>query len=357
MRALVLLASVLVSAAPPAAGAQSVLERSPNLHGVWTLPGGHAAFVFAHRFEFLNGGDELYNVPTLTLAFGLPLGLTAGLDYSSYSEVVPDRFLGNETQYWLKRRVPVGGLAEVAALVAYNTAAESWDGAVDVRRGVGPVTLFGELRGFSDRFGMGEPGAAAAVGAGVRLTPYLGLTADVGRVLGADSVPSTWSAGMAVAIPGTPHTFSLQATNGGAITLQGASREKVAGAPDQLRYGFVFTVPLGTGSRWARIFRPGPPAEAQPEPGSAATDTAAVRVEMKMVAFAPGEVRIRAGQSVAWVNRDPIEHTATADDGSWGSRLLKEGEIYVRRFDTPGRYPYHCTPHPQMRGVVIVEGA
>ena len=55
------------------------------------------------------------------------------------------------------------------------------------------------------------------------------------------------------------------------------------------------------------------------------------------------------------MNLDPIEHTATADDGSWGSPLLKEGERYVRRFEQPGRYPYHCTPHPQMQGVVIVE--
>lgn len=343
-------------ATPAPAGAQSVLERSPNIHGVWTIASGTAAFVFAHRFEFFEGGDELFNVPTLTAAVGLPLGVTLGLDYSSYSEVVPARYTGNETQYWLKRRVPAGGVADVAALVAYNTAARSWDGAVNVGRRLGPIDLYGEARGFSDRFGLGEPGVAGAIGAGIRLTPYLGLTADIGRVLDEDSIPSTWSAAVAVVIPGSPHTFSIQATNGGAITLQGASREKVAGRDGRTRYGFVFTVPLGTASRWARIFRPDPPAARPTDPAAAASDTAAATVEMRLVAFTPGEVRIRAGQSVEWVNRDPIEHTATANDGSWGSEPLKEGERYVRRFDTPGRYPYHCTPHPQMQGVVIVEG-
>lgn len=353
-----LLGAALLLAAPPPASPQSVMERSPNLHGVWTLPRWDAAFVFAHRFEFLNGGDELFNIPTLTLALGLPLGLTAGLDFSSLSEVVPERLAGNETQYWLKRGIPAGGLADVAALVAYNSAAGSWDGALDVRRPIGPLALFGELRGFSDRFGSGEAGYAGAIGAGVRLTDHLAVTGDVARVLDTDSFPSAWSTAVAISIPGTPHTFSLQATNGGAITLQGASRKKVIGAADRTRWGFVFTVPL-TGSRWSRIFRPGPPAAAPrpPAPGAdvARPDSAAVRVEMKLIAFAPAEIRIRAGQSVEWVNLDPVEHTATADDGSWGSELLKEGERYVRRFDTPGRYTYHCIPHPQMQGVVIVE--
>lgn len=354
-----LLSALLMSATAAPSPAQSLLERSPNLHGVWTLPSGTGAFVFAHRFEFFRGGDELFNVPTLTAAVGLPLGLTVGLDYSSYSEAIPARLTGNETQYWLKRALPLGALGEVAALFAYNSAARSWDGAIDLRHELGfarllgdlpRVALFGELRGFSDRFGRGEPGVAGGIGATLRITEYLGLTADLGRVLDEDSIPSTWSTAVAVAIPGTPHTFSLQATNGGAITLQGASREKVAGREGRTRYGFVFTVPLGTGSRWGRIFT-GPPAA----PASAQSDTSVVRVEMKLVSYTPAEIRIRAGQSVEWINLDPIEHTATADDDSWGSELLDEGERYVRRFDTPGRYAYHCTPHPQMQGVVIVK--
>lgn len=347
--------ALLVWASPMPA--QSVLERSPNIHGVWTLPAGTAAFVFAHRFEFIDGGDELFNIPTLTLAVGGPLGVTAGLDYSSYSEVVPGRLTGNETQYWLKRSVISGDAGEVAALVAYNSAAESWDGAIDVRGQFRRLALFGELRGFSDRFGGGDPGLAGAIGAGVQLTDYLGLTGDIGGVLDEDSVPEAWSGAVAIAIPGTPHTFSLQATNSGAITLQGSSREKVVGRPGTTRYGFVFTVPLGGASRWARIFRQGdPPAPPVRAPAAQPADSSVVTVEMKMVAFTPGEVRIRAGETVRWVSRDPIEHTVTADDRRWGSELLKEGESYTRRFDEPGRYPYHCMPHPQMRGVVIVEG-
>ena len=46
----------------------------------------------------------------------------------------------------------------------------------------------------------------------------------------------------------------------------------------------------------------------------------------------------------------------TADDGSWGSELIQEGGRYSRVFETPGRYPYHCVPHPMMKGTVVVEG-
>lgn len=332
--------------------AQSVLERTPNLHGVWTLDAGSAAFVFAHRFELISGGDELFNVPTLSLALGLPLGFTAGLDYSSFSEIVESNRAGNEAQYWVKRRFGLSPSAAVAGLLGYNSAARSIDAAVTGRQSVGPFSLSGELRGFSDLFGTGTAAGAGAVGLGVRLTPYLGVNADIGRVLTQNSFPSVWSAAVAVAIPGTPHTFSLQATNGGAITMQGAVREKVLGA-EEVRYGFVFTVPLGTGSQWSRIVRP--PAAAATAAVAERPDSVAARVEIRMIAFGPNEVRIKPGQSVEWVNRDPVVHTATANDRSWSSELLQEGQRYVRRFDRPGRYPYHCVPHPQMTGVVIVE--
>lgn len=347
MRALtVVLLSLLAARALPA---QSYLERSPGVAGTWTVEGGEAVFAFAHRFELLNGGDELINFPTLTLAAGLPLGLTAGLDYTSNSEAVRGKESGNETQYWLKRALPPGRWVSLAGLVGYNTAAESVDGALSARGALGPVALLGELRAFSRRFGEDEPGLAGAVGAVVRLTPYLGLSGDVARGLYEDAPPATWSAGLAMAIPGSPHTMSLHATDGGALTLHGASRQKTVGVTD-LRWGFTFTAPLGSASRWGRIFRPAPP-EAPPAP----SDSVAARVELRQVAYTPRVVRIRAGESVEWTNRDPVVHTVTAKDQAWGSGMMQEGERFVRRFDTPGEYPYFCLPHPQMTGVVVVE--
>lgn len=249
----------------PALAAQSVLERSPNLYGVWTLRPWNGAFVFLHRFELQDGGDELINIPTMTLALGLPLGLTSGMDLSTNSEVV-GRQGGNETELWLKRAVRPTGTTTLAGIVGYNTAAGSADAALSARQDAGRLALFAEGRAFSDLLGSGEGGAAAALGAAVRLTPYLALTADATRILSPDSFDTAWSAGVAVGLPGTPHTLSLQATNAGSLTLHGASRER-PGAFSDVRYGFAFTAPL-TPARWGRIFRPqppDPPAEASPD--------------------------------------------------------------------------------------------
>lgn len=68
-------------------------------------------------------------------------------------------------------------------------------------------------------------------------------------------------------------------------------------------------------------------------------------------------VTIYAGQTVAWTNEDSVNHTATADDNSWGTGTIKPGGSFVRRFDEPGTYTYFCSYHPEMTGTIIVEEA
>ena len=340
--------ALLLLAPTGAARAQSVLERTPNVQGAWTLAPGAPLFVFSHRFEVLSGGDELINIPTLTAAVGLPHRITAGLSYTSNSEVNPDKLAGNEVEYWLKAPLLDRTRGAAAAILAYNSASGGVDGAVSGRGRLGAVGLVGEIRAFSDAFGSGEAELGYTAGAMVHLTPFLALQGDLGSST-APSSDAVWSAGVAIAIPGTPHSFSLHATNAGATTLEGLSQRKVIG-PKDVRYGFTFTVPLGSGRQWGRVFRRGAPAAAVAAPTG---DT--VVAEMRQVAFEPREIRVRAGQTVVWINRDPTEHTVNGDDGRWKSDLLPEGSRFARRFDTPGRYPYHCLPHPQMSGVVVVE--
>jgi len=90
--------------------------------------------------------------------------------------------------------------------------------------------------------------------------------------------------------------------------------------------------------------------------GSPAPDAAAV-IHLKNDAFTPATVTVRAGESVAFVNDDDDAHTATADDGSWDSEGLSRGERWVHAFAKPGRYAYHCTVHPFMKGTIVVRSA
>lgn len=350
LRAVVGLSLCLVARAdsPAPLAAQSTLGRSPNIRGAWTLAPGQGAFGFTHRFEIISGGDEIINLPTFSLGFGLPRRLALGFDFTTNSEIVPERLGGNEAQFWLGAPLWRSKRLGAEALLAYNTAASGIDGSLTARVTAGPLSLLAEARGFQDVLGTGESGGAGALGAVLRLTPYLELSADAGRMLVPDTLSTIWSAGVAMAIPGSPHTLSLQATNGGAVTLQGASRPKVIGS-QKVRYGFVFTLPLGSRRQWGRIFQ----GDSATTVIAASGDTA--RVELRLIALTPREIRVRAGQAVEWINRDPLTHTVTSDAQVWDSGELKEGQRFVHVFTRPGRYLYHCNPHPQMTGVVIVE--
>ena len=59
---------------------------------------------------------------------------------------------------------------------------------------------------------------------------------------------------------------------------------------------------------------------------------------------------------MTWTNEGPSPHTTTADDGSWDSGELQQGEDFSFTFDKPGTYTYHCSIHPDMTASVKVSG-
>ncbi len=73
------------------------------------------------------------------------------------------------------------------------------------------------------------------------------------------------------------------------------------------------------------------------------------------MAFKPQSFPVSVSGTVTWVNRDTTGHTVTSNvTGQFGSPLLTTGETWNHTFSQPGTYYYHCTPHPQMWGVIIV---
>lgn len=71
-------------------------------------------------------------------------------------------------------------------------------------------------------------------------------------------------------------------------------------------------------------------------------------------AFKPATLTVPAGSEVVWTNEDDDPHTVTADGGAFDSKGLGQGDSFAQVFDKPGRYPYHCSAHPFMKGVVVV---
>lgn len=81
-----------------------------------------------------------------------------------------------------------------------------------------------------------------------------------------------------------------------------------------------------------------------------------VDVSIENYKFLPSEVKIKAGDSVRWINHEKrTSHSIVlpAQGGLESDRIFPD-ESWQRRFDKPGRYVYHCGPHPEMEGAVLV---
>jgi plastocyanin len=92
-----------------------------------------------------------------------------------------------------------------------------------------------------------------------------------------------------------------------------------------------------------------------PATTTAAPDGDVVVIEITGFIFSPAEVTVPVGTTVEWVNLDQTAHTTTAADGSWNA-TLNHTETFWHVMEEPGEFPYVCTIHMGMAGVVIVEG-
>ena len=72
--------------------------------------------------------------------------------------------------------------------------------------------------------------------------------------------------------------------------------------------------------------------------------------------YDPATINIKVGDTVTWTNNDDHDHTVVADDGSFKSDKLGNGDIFQHQFKKAGTYSYSCAYHPRMKGKVIVAG-
>lgn len=73
--------------------------------------------------------------------------------------------------------------------------------------------------------------------------------------------------------------------------------------------------------------------------------------------FSPDSTTVNVGDTVSWFNEGPTPHSATADEGSFDTGILKKGQSGSHTFTEPGTFSYHCTPHPWMKATVKVVSA
>jgi plastocyanin len=78
-------------------------------------------------------------------------------------------------------------------------------------------------------------------------------------------------------------------------------------------------------------------------------------VEIRGMGFHPQTLEVRRGDTIVWINRDIVPHTATSTrNPGWNTGPLSQGKSgqYVARH--AGDDPYFCQLHPVMLGKLIV---
>ena len=91
--------------------------------------------------------------------------------------------------------------------------------------------------------------------------------------------------------------------------------------------------------------------------GTNQTDkTVGKTVTMKNFAIDPVEVKIKAGDTVVWLNKDSVPHNLVSDSMTEPiSPTIPVGGTYSHTFRTAGEYPYYDELHTGMKGTIIVE--
>lgn len=84
------------------------------------------------------------------------------------------------------------------------------------------------------------------------------------------------------------------------------------------------------------------------------TTNDSVMVTIQNYSFTPETITVKKGTTVTWTNSDTVEHSATADDGSFNTGLIATGKTGSYTFDKTGTFSYHCTPHPSMKAKIVV---
>ena len=78
-------------------------------------------------------------------------------------------------------------------------------------------------------------------------------------------------------------------------------------------------------------------------------------VDIHDFCFGPTILRVATGDAVTFTNRDPLDHSVLGANATWGDYDgFKNGKAVTYRFEDPGVYPYVCTYHVGMVGVIVV---
>jgi plastocyanin len=91
-----------------------------------------------------------------------------------------------------------------------------------------------------------------------------------------------------------------------------------------------------------------------PAAGSGTQASSGATITIKDFAFTT-PASVSPGAKVRVNNMDGLAHTVTADSGHAFDSPAPAGNSSFTAPTTPGSYPFHCSIHPEMHGVLVVK--
>jgi plastocyanin len=87
---------------------------------------------------------------------------------------------------------------------------------------------------------------------------------------------------------------------------------------------------------------------------SVSAHAATIQITMENLVIAPAQVTAKVGDTIEWINKDILAHTATARNGDWDVVLppKKNGTLVLKK---AGTIDYYCRFHPNMKATLTVE--
>ncbi|WP_431324160.1 cupredoxin domain-containing protein [Rhizobium sp. YTU87027] len=88
-------------------------------------------------------------------------------------------------------------------------------------------------------------------------------------------------------------------------------------------------------------------------PGAVPVRAETVTVTIEKMMFSPAEISARPGDTIEWINKDVLAHTATAK-GDWEVVIPpgKSGSVVLK---IAASVDYYCRFHPNMKGHISVQ--
>ena len=77
-----------------------------------------------------------------------------------------------------------------------------------------------------------------------------------------------------------------------------------------------------------------------------------IQVTIDKLVYSPAEVKAKVGDTVEWINKDVVAHTATVKD-DWDVMIpaKKNASVVLKK---AGDVEYYCRFHPNMKGRISV---